>query len=73
MVIVFGTSIRHKKMRLFFNKRHKSTESSILNCATDKNCDNLGVTTKENKTFFLCDFHILAKCHFKLKKKFENS
>ena len=72
MVILFGTSI-NKYDKLFCKKRHKSTESSISNCATDKNCDNLKATTKKKEIFLLLRLPYLGKYHFKLKKKSENS
>ena len=51
----------NKQIRLFFNKQHKSAESSISNCAADKNCDNLGALPQKKKFFFLYDFPISAK------------
>ena len=43
----------NKQIRLFFNKRHKSAESTISSCATDKNCNYLGADIKEEEIFLL--------------------
>ena len=63
----------NKEIRLFFNKQHKSTESSNSNCARDKNCDHLGATTTEQEIFLLLRLPYPGKVLFQIEKKFENS
>ena len=67
MVILFGTSTN--KYDSFLNKRHKSTENSISNCATDKNCDNIGATIKEIEIFLLLRLLYLDEVSLQIKKE----